>query len=159
MKPRARYAVIHPLGFSIPWSFLPWPRTAPTFERSCACYGAKPTARRKPCSETWVWNSEYSREVIGATSQPNLAAMSLQWETIAAYTRELWRGRHNRTLAERLGVPRTTAKSWLTGKRRMPIAQMHAMADALRHEIAIANSLALAILRTVNIILYNNPFF
>ena len=66
--------------------------------------------------------------------------MSLHWETIAAYMRELWRGRHNRTLAEALGVPRATAKSWLSGKRRMLIAQMCEMADALRHEIAIANS-------------------
>jgi hypothetical protein len=30
--------------------------------------------------------------------------MSLRGETIAAYVRELWRGRHNSTLAERLGV-------------------------------------------------------
>jgi transcriptional regulator with XRE-family HTH domain len=66
--------------------------------------------------------------------------MSLQWDTIAAYARELWRGRHNSTLAERLGVPRTTAKSWLTGKRRVPIGQMRAMAEALRHEIGIAKS-------------------
>jgi hypothetical protein len=66
--------------------------------------------------------------------------MSLQWETIAAYTRELWQGRHNSTLAERLDVPRATAKSWLAGKRRMPIVQMHAMAEALRHDIGIANS-------------------
>ena len=67
--------------------------------------------------------------------------MSLQWETIAADARELWRGRHNQTLAERLDVPRrTTAKSWLTGKRRMPIAHMRAMAAALRRDIGIANS-------------------
>jgi hypothetical protein len=72
--------------------------------------------------------------------------MSLQWMTIASGIRELWPGRYNRTLAEALGVPRATTRSWLSGKRRMPIARMREMADVLRHDIAVANS-ALAYLQ------------
>jgi hypothetical protein len=72
--------------------------------------------------------------------------MSQQWMTIASGIRELWPGRYNRTLAEALGVPRATTRSWLSGKRRMPIARMREMADVLRHDMAVANT-ALAYLQ------------
>jgi hypothetical protein len=68
------------------------------------------------------------------TPHPDPSAMSPGMETIAAYVRELWPGRHNRTLAEALGVPRATVKAWFSGKRRMPIARMREMADVLRHD-------------------------
>jgi transcriptional regulator with XRE-family HTH domain len=66
--------------------------------------------------------------------------MSLQWMTIASGIRQLWPGRYNRTLAERLGVPRATAKAWLAGRRRMPIPRMRAMADVLRHDLAVGRT-------------------
>ena len=66
--------------------------------------------------------------------------MSLQWMTIASSIRELWPGRYNRTLAEALGVPPATTKAWVSGKRRMPVDRMRAMAGVLRHDIAVANT-------------------
>jgi hypothetical protein len=66
--------------------------------------------------------------------------MSLQWMTIASGIRQLWPGRYNCTLAEALGVPRATTKAWVSGKRRMPVDRMRAMAGVLRHDIAVANT-------------------
>jgi len=46
--------------------------------------------------------------------QQNRPAVSQQWKTIASGICELWPGRYNRTLAEALGVPRATTRSWLS---------------------------------------------
>ena len=54
--------------------------------------------------------------------------------------RELLRGRYNRRLAEALGVPCSTAKSWLSGRRRMPVTHLCALAHVLRHDIDVINS-------------------
>jgi hypothetical protein len=66
--------------------------------------------------------------------------MSQQWMTIASGIHQLWPGRHNRTLAEALGVPRATARAWVAGRRRMPIPRMRAMADVLRHDLAVGRT-------------------
>jgi hypothetical protein len=62
-------------------------------------------------------------------------------DTIALMARHLWPGRPNAGLANALGVPVTTAKSWITGARRMPAARMQELHDFLRHDAAIILSL------------------
>ena len=58
-------------------------------------------------------------------------------DTIARTARHLWPGRHNAGLAGALGVPVPTAKSWISGSRRMPANRMRALLDFLSYPSGI----------------------
>ena len=62
-------------------------------------------------------------------------------DTIALMARHLWPGRHNAGLAKALGVPVPTAKSWISGARRMPASRMQELHDFLGRDAAIVLSL------------------
>jgi len=62
-------------------------------------------------------------------------------DTIALTARHLWPGRRNVGLAAALGVPVTTAKSWITYARRVPARRMQELHDSLRRDAAIILSL------------------
>jgi hypothetical protein len=63
-------------------------------------------------------------------------------DTIARTARHLWPGRHNAGLANALGVPVPTAKSWISGARRMPAQRMRELFRFLQRRAGIVSSLA-----------------
>ena len=76
-----------------------------------------------------------------ATPPSRFAVMYPMTETIAMIARHLRPGRHNAGLADALDVPVPTAKSWISGARRMPAARMQELHDFLRRYAAIVVSL------------------
>src|SRR5215472_120317 len=61
-------------------------------------------------------------------------------DTIASIARHFWPGRHNAGPGA-LGVPVPTAKSWISGARRMPTNRMRELLDFLQHQTGTVSSL------------------
>jgi plasmid maintenance system antidote protein VapI len=69
------------------------------------------------------------------------AAMYSMTITVAGVARRFWPGRHDVGLAEALEVPVPTARSWISGSRRMSARRMQQLHEFLTRQAALALSL------------------
>lgn len=63
-------------------------------------------------------------------------------DAIRSAAQALYRGMPNKLLAEALGCPRGTARSWLSGHRRAPVHVLEALAAWLRAHASLSQALA-----------------